>query len=155
MSSSYLENGHILGDMSLVGMRKVRIRRGLDCQLLLIAGCDLCPCFCHSCPGPSSCLMCSSDPHLLPVSVLYFWVSHTGSCPLLPSQVPFQVPYLLASLFSATHSSVGQLLRTCWHSEHLIRQQTINVSAVIAVPFPPQTANPRASPDPVGMVSAT
>lgn len=30
----------LLRDMSLVGLRKVHARRGLDCHLLLIAGCD-------------------------------------------------------------------------------------------------------------------
>lgn len=160
--------------MSLVGMRKVHIPRGCDCHLLLVDTCYLCSCLCHSPPGPG--LLSGSAPLpwplqlplvLLPSSLCQkctfgLPLIHTSStCPThLPPQMPFQVSYLLASLFSATKSSHTvhhwASCSACWHSEHLTRQQTIIIIMVMAVSCPSPDSIPMASPGPGpgGMVRA-
>lgn len=143
MSSRFLREWHILGDMSLVGRRKAHVPRGCHCHLLLPASCYLCPCLC---PGPELLLgpaplpwprqlsVCSSGPPLLPVSVEYLWITHTHLSQDLPCachlRCPLRFPtcwHLCAEPLNTppTHSPLGQVLRACWHSEHLIRQQPL------------------------------
>lgn len=152
MSSRFLREWHILGDMSLVGRRKAHVPRGCHCHLFLPASCYLCPCLC---PGPELLLGPAPLPWPRQLSNVFLWPSpppclsripldypHTplpGSAPCLPSQMPSQVPYVLASLCRATeHPShtftTGPGAQGMLALGASYQTATITITIVIAVP---------------------